>query len=106
MKRGPALFVAALVVTVVVATAVAQLASDQPDGLEYVAEQEGFTDSAQDHALAEAPLAGYGENLDGDGAAGRALSGFIGVVVTLAVGAGLFWLMRASKPGRGEAAES
>ena len=103
MKRGPVLFLAALGVIVVVATVVSQFASDEPDGLEYVAEQEGFADTASDPP-AEAPLAGY--EAEGDGVGSRAVAGLVGVVVTLAIGAGLFWMVRADKPGRGEAAET
>ena len=106
MRRNTLLFVVALGISVAVATVVAQFASDQPDGLEYVAEQQGFADTEADHAFAEAPLADYGDNLDGDRGGNRAIAGAVGVMVTLALGAGLFWLLRANKPGRSETAES
>ena len=105
MKRNTLLFLGALVVTAAVATVVAQFASDQPDGLEYVAEQQGFAETAGDHTLAESPLAGYGENLGGDSFVNLALAGAVGVALTLALGAALFWLVR-TKPGRDEATES
>lgn len=88
------MFLGALAVTLVLAVAVSQLASDQPDGLEYVAEQEGFASSAEDHDLAEAPLAGYGENRAGNESVNLALAGLVGVVVTLGLGFGVFWLIR------------
>ena len=103
--QGIVLFVVALAATLVVATVVSQIGSDEPDGLEYVAEQEGFADAAEDHTLGEAPLADYGANTDGGDAVGLAASGLVGVLVTLVIGAGLFWLLRADKPGRGETAE-
>ena len=106
MRRNVLLFAVALGITVVVATVVVRFASDQPDGLEYVAEQQGFADTAEDHALGDAPLADYGDNLAGDGSGNRAIAGAVGVAVTLGLGAGLFWLIRANKPGRGETAES
>ena len=104
MKRGTVLFLVGLGVIVLVATVVSQFASGDPDGLEYVAEQEGFADTAEEHGLSEAPLADY--ETEGGGIGGRALAGLVGVVVTLAIGAGLFWIVRADQPGRGETAET
>jgi hypothetical protein len=89
------LFVIALIVVLVTAVGLSQLASDQPDGLEYVAEQEGFAATAEEHDLAETPLADYGGNLEGSESANVALAGLIGVVVTLGLGLGVFWLVRA-----------
>jgi hypothetical protein len=89
------LFVGALVIVLVTAVGLSQVASDQPDGLEFVAEQEGFAGSAEEHDLAEAPLAGYGENLDGTESTNVALAGLVGVAVTLGLGFGVFWLVRA-----------
>ena len=78
MKRGPILFLAALGVIVILATIVSQFASDEPDGLEYVAEQEGFADTAEEHTLGEAPLADYGEGADGGWFGNRAVAGLVG----------------------------
>ena len=94
-RRNLVLFGGALALVLVTAVGLSQLASDQPDGLEYVAEQEGFAGSADEHGLSEAPLAGYGENLDGTESTNVALAGLIGVIVTLGLGFGVFWLIRA-----------
>src|SRR3546814_4253661 len=53
-------WVAGLVVTLLLAAGVSQLASSEPDGLERVAEDEGFSDAAEEHDLAGSPLADYG----------------------------------------------
>jgi hypothetical protein len=92
-------FVVGLAVTVFVAVVVSQLASGEPDGLEYVADQQGFADEAEDHDLAEAPLADYGENLEADDRVATGIAGLVGVAAALLVGLGLFWLIRAPKTG-------
>jgi hypothetical protein len=94
------LYGGALAIVIVLAVGVSQLASDQPDGLEYVAEQEGFATSAEDHDLSEAPLADYGENLGGSNSTNGALAGLIGVTITLGLGFGIFWLIRSGRPPR------
>lgn len=96
-SKGLVWFVVGLAVTVFVAVVVSQLASGQPDGLEYVADQQGFADQAEDHDLAEAPLADYGENLDTDDRVATGVAGLVGVAAALLVGLGLFWLIRAPK---------
>ena len=90
-----------IVVTAFVAVVVSQVASDDPDGLEYVAEQEGFAGSARDHDLAGSPLADYGEGLTGNAGFDAAVAGLIGVVITLVVGWGLLRLVRRS-PARSD----
>lgn len=90
MKRGTALFLAGLAVTLVVAVVLSQFASGSPDGLEYVAEQEGFIGSADDHSLEGHALADYG----GDDRRSLAIAGLVGVAATLGIGYGIFWLAR------------
>lgn len=93
MKKGTAFFLVALALTLVIAVVVSQFASGNPDGLEYVAEEEGFIETAEDHALDGHALADYG----GDDRVNLALAGLIGVVVTLGVGFGIFWLARSNR---------
>ncbi|MEA2001363.1 MAG: PDGLE domain-containing protein [Actinomycetota bacterium] len=88
------LFVVGLVLALGVAVVLAQFASSSPDGLEYVAEQEGFLETAGDHDLAEVPLANYGETLTSNGWANTAVAGLAGTLATLAIGSGVFWLAR------------
>lgn len=98
MKRGVVAFTVALGVILVIATVVSQFASSEPDGLEFVAEQQGFADAADDSL--EVPLADYG------GGEGRSLAvaGLVGVAATLGLGFGVFWLVRAGKHDPGEPA--
>lgn len=85
-RRLRSFLLAGVAVTILVAVGVSQVASSSPDGLEHVAEQQGFADTATEHGLAGSPLADYGEGLTGNGALDTAIAGFVGVVVTLAVG--------------------
>jgi hypothetical protein len=104
MRRTTGFILAGLLVSVLVAAGIAQFASDQPDGLEYVAEEQGFADTAEEHDLADAPLADYGEGLTGNDALDTALAGIAGVAVTFAIGYGVFRLARrtAARPTGGE----
>jgi PDGLE domain len=107
-RRTWAFIAVGLLVALVFAVGVSQLASPEPDGLEYVAEQEGFIETAEDHTFGDAPLADYGANLGGTDHANTAVAGAVGVVITLAVGWGLFRLVargrdeRASTPAPGD----
>ena len=92
-RKGVALFLVGLAVTLVIAVVVSQFASSQPDGLEYVADQQGFLDSGEDHVLSDAPLADYG----GESRTNLAVAGLVGVAVTLGIGYGIFWLAKSGK---------
>ena len=70
------IFLTGLLVSIVVAVVVAQFASPNPDGLEFVAEEEGFAETATDHNLADSPLADYGENLSDNAWLNTAVAGF------------------------------
>lgn len=99
-------FVAFGVVALLIAGLLSYLASSNPDGLDSAtlqgceiievdgAEQlsgECIAQNARDHDLAGSPLADYA--LGGaEGTVG--LAGVIGVLVTLALAGGLFWLVR------------
>lgn len=101
------------VVTLLIAGVVSYFASSSPDGLDSAtlqgcevvetADGETLTGSciaqhAQDHSMSESPLADYsiagGENTGG-------LAGVIGVIVTLAVAGGAFWLIARSRKPKG-----
>lgn len=72
-----------LAVAVVLATLVALFASTQPDGLERVARDIGFADTARDSVAADSPLADYqvgGENA-GEATWRSVVAGAAGVVI-------------------------
>lgn len=91
-------FVVALLVSLLVAGVASYYASAHPDGLEYVAEQTGFIDSAEDSATSDSPLADYQTSGVDDARLSGGLAGVIGVVVMLLLSTGLFWLIRRREP--------
>ena len=87
-------FAVALVVSLLVAGVASYYASSHPDGLEYVAEQTGFIDSAEDSPAVDSPLADYQTSGVDDARISGGLAGVIGVVVMLVLSTGLFWAVR------------
>lgn len=92
--------VAGLLVGLALALLLGPFASSSPDGLETVAETSGFSGSADEHQLADSPLAGYGVEGVGDERLSTGLSGVIGVLSTFGVGLGVFAATRALRPRR------
>ena len=91
------LVVSGLVLSLVLAGGVSYYASSQPDGLEKVAGDIGFLDSAKESAVEDGPLAGYGvPGVDNERISGG-LAGVIGVASTAAVSFGLFYALRRFK---------
>ncbi len=110
-RRAAGFFAGFLVVALLVAGALSYFASSDPDGLDTVTlsgcdvvetdagEQLVGTCIAQnagDHAMSGSPLADYAV---GGGAGTVGLAGVIGVVVTLLIAGGLFWLLRRRSGG-------
>ncbi len=109
-----AFFIGFAVAALLVAGLLSYLASPAPDGLDTVAQQGCTTTevggaerlsgqciarNAEDHALADSPLAGY--TLGGDeGLSG--VSGVIGVLATLLLAGGVFWAVRPRRRGARE----
>lgn len=94
MRDTKRILLVGLLVAIIVAVVVAQFASSSPDGLEHVADQQGFAESAADHGLSGSPLADYGENLTDNNKLNTAIAGLAGVVITFALGYGIFWLSK------------
>ena len=91
------LVVTGLVLSLVLAGGVSYYASSHPDGLEKVAGDIGFLDSAKESAVEDSPLAGYGvAGVDNERISGG-LAGIIGVASTAAVSFGLFYALRRFK---------
>lgn len=87
------LLIVGMLSSAVVAGGAAFFASSSPDGLESVAESEGFAETAEDSANADSPLADYGFAGVEDEQAGFGISAAIGLFVTLGIGLGLFMLL-------------
>jgi cobalt/nickel transport protein len=75
-------------------------ASSQPDGLEKVAQDIGFLDSAQDHVNADGVLADYGVKGIKNERISTGTAGAIGVLATGALSTGLFMLIRRKSGSR------
>ncbi len=81
---------AGLLVSLAIAGVLSYYASSQPDGLEKVAEDKGFLDTAKDSVNAGTPLADYGITGLENERLSVGLSGIIGVIVTLLVAFAIF----------------
>jgi cobalt/nickel transport protein len=74
---------AGILISLAVAGIISYYASSSPDGLEKVAEEKGFLDTAKDPINAGSPLADYGVEGIGNDRLSVGLSGVIGVFATL-----------------------
>ena len=90
---------AGVVASLIVAVGVAQFAVDNPDGLERVAEDTGFSEVAEDHALGSSIFADYATAGVGDETVSLAIAGAAGTLLTLALGTGLLLLVRDRRRG-------
>jgi cobalt/nickel transport protein len=83
-------YIGGLLVSLVLAGVVSFYASSQPDGLEKVAEEIGFIETAKDPATAGSALADYGVAGVENERASVGVAGVIGVAATGAIATGLF----------------
>lgn len=108
-----------LLIALLLAGVVSNLASGSPDGLDATArhgctfdaagEITGGTCMAQrerQHQLAGTPMAGYGIHALGDGPLSTGLAGVLGVLITFALGGGVFWVARRRPAGARERSEA
>ena len=107
MKRSTGFLLAGLFVALLLAGVVSNFASGAPDGLDATStrgctlndagEITGGTCMAQgakDHETADSPLADYGIAGVDNPYLSTGLSGVAGVLLTFAIGGGVFWLSR------------
>jgi hypothetical protein len=87
-------WLAALVVTLLLAGVGSYYASSHPDGLEYVAEKTGFLDTAEDSPAADSPFADYGTKGVDDARLGGGMAGVAGVLIVLVLAGGLAYAVR------------
>jgi cobalt/nickel transport system permease protein len=81
-------------VAMVFATVVSQFAVNNPDGLERVAEDTGISSTATGHALADSLFADYATTGISNESLSLAVAGVVGILVTLAVVAGVLLAVR------------
>ena len=94
------LVAAGLALSLVIAGGASYYASSQPDGLEKVAGDVGFLDSAKASVVEDSPLAGYGvTGIENERISGG-LAGVIGVASTAAISFGLFYALRRFKKNK------
>jgi cobalt/nickel transport protein len=86
-----------LIVALALAFSVSPSASSDPDGLNKVAIDEGFADTETDHALGDAPTAGYEVRGVDDDRLSTGLAGVIGVAVTFSVAGGMMLIVRRAR---------
>ncbi|WP_406066958.1 PDGLE domain-containing protein [Micromonospora sp. NBC_01638] len=106
-NRSWAFLAGGLLVALLLAGVVSNYASSHPDGLDSSLLKGCTVDAddnivagscpaqqARDHELADSPLADYGVRGVQNSFVSTGLSGVLGVLVTFAIGAGGFWLLR------------
>ena len=93
--------IAGFVASLFLAGVVSFYASSHPDGLEKVAQDIGFIETAKEHTNADGALADYGVKGIDNARLSTGLAGVIGVVATGVVSTGLFLLVR-RKSGSGK----
>ena len=86
-----------LLISALLAGGASFYASSSPDGLEKVAEEVGFIDTAKESTNADTALADYGVKGVENERLSVGVAGLIGVVATGAVSGGLFLLLRRKK---------
>lgn len=98
VRFGLGAFVAGgLILALALAFFVSPSASGDPDGLDKVAIDKGFADAETDHALADAPTAGYEVRGVDDGRLSTGLAGIIGVAITFSVAGGVMLVVRRAR---------
>ena len=97
MDKNKKFLAAGFLVSLFLAGVVSFYASSDPDGLEKVAEDIGFIETAKDHTYADGALADYGVKGIDNERASVGVAGVIGVIGT-AVVAGIGFKLIARKP--------
>ncbi len=94
MKKQNKFLIAGFVLSLFIAGVVSNYASSSPDGLEKVAGDIGFLDSAKEHTNADGFLADYGVKGVENQRLSTGAAGVIGVLATAGVSTGLFLVLR------------
>jgi cobalt/nickel transport protein len=117
MRRTTWFIAAGLLAALLLAGVVSNFASGSPDGLDSASTKgctvneageitggECMARNAEDHELSDSPLADYGVRGVDNQFLSTGLSGVAGVLLTFAIGGGIFWLVRRRRPATEAAA--
>lgn len=96
--RTRTFLVVGLVAALLLGGVLSYYTSSHPDGLEHVAAQVGFGDTAEEHAAADGPMADYQVRGVDDARLSGGLAGLIGILVTLVIAGGLALAVRRRGP--------
>jgi cobalt/nickel transport protein len=94
MKKDKKLLIAGFAVSLFIAGFASYYASSHPDGLEKVAEDIGFIETAKENTNADTTLADYGVKGVDNERLSTGTAGVIGVLATAGVSTGLFLVLR------------
>jgi hypothetical protein len=86
------------VAALVLAGLVSFYASSSPDGLNRVAQDQGFSDTGHNHQTVDWPFAGYQTQHVDNARFSRGVAGMVGVVVVLALVGGIAHTARKHRP--------
>jgi cobalt/nickel transport protein len=89
---------ALLLVALLLAGVVSHYADSDPDGLNRVAQDKGFSDTEKDHSAGDGPFAGYDSSFISDGRLAGGFAGVVGVLVVLGLAGGLTYAVRRRTP--------
>jgi cobalt/nickel transport protein len=92
--RGRRFFVVALIAALLVAGVGSYYASTHPDGLEFVADQTGFLDSAEEPKTSDSRFADYETKGVDDERLSGGIAGVAGVLLVLVLMGGLAYAVR------------
>jgi cobalt/nickel transport protein len=94
VKNDKKLLIAGFAVSLFIAGFASYYASSSPDGLEKVAEDIGFIETAKENTNADTTLADYGVKGVDNERLSTGTAGVIGVLATAGVSTGLFLVLR------------
>ncbi|MEV0094846.1 energy-coupling factor ABC transporter permease [Streptomyces sp. NPDC050738] len=96
-RKGPStrkIWGTGLIAALVLAGFVSFYASASPDGLEKVAHDKGIDANTKPHHTEDSPFAGYSLKDVSNSRLAGGIAGAVGVGATIAVGSGVFWVIR------------
>ena len=91
--------VVGVLLALLLAGVVSHYASTEPDGLNRVAQDQGFSSSEREHGTADGPFAGYETSGVGNDRLSKGVAGLVGALVVLGLAGGVTFLVRRRDDG-------